>query len=179
MPGTVSKGRKNAPREAKEMDLSREPPDDHEGRRLLEIPKLWIGLIKEVRPGPYAASRMSLMAFKYAAEAAVIYHFTGKFFSPWTFLNPLLSTRMEVLQGGPRWLGWPQLVWTLHFLWVAVSMSVRRAANAGLSPWLGLVVLVPWLNCLLMLALCFAPQAPRVTWAERQSPTAPKTQKTS
>ncbi len=48
-------------------------------------------------------------------------------------------------------------MWTLPFFWVAISMSVRRAADAGHSPWVGLLVIVPLLNLLVMLLLCTFP----------------------
>jgi hypothetical protein len=40
-------------------------------------------------------------------------------------------------------------------------MSVRRAADAGLSPWLGLAFAVPVLNYFTMLGLAIAPSKPR------------------
>ncbi len=48
-------------------------------------------------------------------------------------------------------------------------MSVRRAADAGRSPWLGLAVLIPIVNLVLMLVLCLAPSAPSELWSRRDS----------
>ena len=64
------------------------------------------------------------------------------------------------------------MLWTLPFLWVSVTMSVRRAADAGKSPWLGLVVLVPLVNLIFMLAMCVVPSAQGETWSTgRRAPT--------
>lgn len=52
-------------------------------------------------------------------------------------------------------MGW--VLWTLPFLWIAVSMSIRRAAFVGYSPWLGLLVLVPVVNLITMLVLAVIP----------------------
>jgi hypothetical protein len=49
-------------------------------------------------------------------------------------------------------------------LWIAISMSVRRAADAGASPWLGLAVLVPVFNLPVMLVLAALPTSRWARW---------------
>jgi uncharacterized membrane protein YhaH (DUF805 family) len=105
----------------------------------------------------YAVSGFGLMILKYAAETGLIYYFTRDVLTPFEFLNPLRGERTRMLAAGPEWLGWALFVWTLPFVWIAFSMSVRRAADAGLSPWLGLLVLVPLLNLAVMLLLAVLP----------------------
>jgi uncharacterized membrane protein YhaH (DUF805 family) len=130
---------------------------------------LWFGLAADVGPKVYAASGFGLIALKYVVEAGLIWFFSGRFFSPLHFLNPLLSLRQEFFQPPvPDWLAWAFFFWTLPFLWVAVGMSVRRAANAGMSPWLGLIVLVPFVNFIGMLCLCFLPARPGCEWVSRR-----------
>src|SRR6476660_2672111 len=103
---------------------------------------LWFGLSFDVSRQAYAASGFGLLIFKYAVEAGILWALAGRFFSPFDFLNPLLSMRQEFFKPPvPEWLQWAFFFWTLPFLWVAVGMSVRRAANAGLSPWMVLIVL--------------------------------------
>jgi hypothetical protein len=55
-------------------------------------------------------------------------------------------------------------LWTIPFLWISVSMSIRRAADAGLSPWLGFVTLVPLVNLLFMIVLCCLPSQAGDSW---------------
>ena len=43
-------------------------------------------------------------------------------------------------------------------------MSVRRAALAGLSPWIGLTVLLPFVNFVTMILLATLPDGPRERW---------------
>lgn len=136
-------------------------PDDRiqTAKGLLE---LWFGLRKPVTQQPYILSGFGLMVVKYAIEALSIYHYTGRFYTPRDFFNPLLSVRQTFLAPpAPDWLGWALLLTTLPFLWVAVTMSVRRSIDAGLSPWLGLLVFIPGLNLLWMLLLCLFPSRPR------------------
>lgn len=129
---------------------------------------LWFGISQRVGPGAYAASGFGLMMLKYGVEALIIWFYASAFFSPLDFLNPLLSTRTEILRPAPSWVGWVLFAWTVPFLWIAVSMSVRRAADAGTSPWLGLLVLVPLINLLFMLVMCFVPTKPGEQWVARQ-----------
>ena len=46
---------------------------------------------------------------------------------------------------------------SLPFLWIGLSMSVRRAANAKLPPEMGLLFVLPYINLMLMLALKLIP----------------------
>lgn len=50
--------------------------------------------------------------------------------------------------------------WTLPFLWIGVGLSLRRAADAGRSPWLALLFFVPYVKFLLIVWLCLQPRAP-------------------
>ena len=67
------------------------------------------------------------------------------------------------------------IAWSLPFLWVGVSMTARRAWDAGLSPFFSVLLLVPGLQLLLLLALCLAPsrrpevmaRADEETWERR------------
>jgi uncharacterized membrane protein YhaH (DUF805 family) len=130
--------------------------------KLLE---LWFGVSDRVGPAVYAASGFALILFKYAVEAVLIYHYTTSIFWPWDFLNPLLSARTAILRPAPEWLPWTLFLWTLPFLWIAVTMSVRRAADAGKSPWLGMLVLIPIVNLAFMLAMCFVPTQQGEHWS--------------
>ncbi len=105
----------------------------------------------------YAAVGIGLALFKYAAEVAVFRSFAGKWLTPLEFVNPSFAARAGLLQGAPEWLGWALFVWSLPFVWIALSMSVRRAASAGQSPWLGATVLLPVVNLAVMALLALLP----------------------
>jgi uncharacterized membrane protein YhaH (DUF805 family) len=135
------------------------------------ILKTWFGVASRVDCPTYAWSGFGLMALKYGVEATAFWLFTSTFFTPWDFANPLLTTRESLLRPAPEWLPWALYLWTLPFLWISVSMSIRRAADAGLSPWVGFVVLIPLVNLLFMLLLCLWPSQPGEPW--KLSPAAP------
>ncbi|MBI3862851.1 MAG: SRPBCC family protein [Planctomycetia bacterium] len=136
---------------------------------VLWVLNLWFGFSLDVTSLAYAASGLGLMALKYGVEAGAIYSYTGRFFSPLDFLNPLLSMRQEFFKPpAPDWLAWSLFCWTLPFLWIAVSMSVRRATNAGLTAWFGLIVLVPLVNYFGMILLALLPRRAGISWANRK-----------
>jgi uncharacterized membrane protein YhaH (DUF805 family) len=87
---------------------------------------------------------------------------TGRSYAPYDFLNPLMSVRQKYFAPpAPDWMMWVIIVWSLPFLWIAVSMSVRRAVDAGKNAWFGLWVFVPFANFALMLILSLLPRVQR------------------
>ena len=133
--------------------------------------RLWFGITEPVGRRAYVLSGFGLMLFKYGIEALVIWNLASAVFLPWQFLNPVLNVRTEMLQSAPPWVAWGLFIWTLPFLWISLSMSVRRAADAGASPWLGLLVLVPLVNLVFMLAICLFPSAAMPRWSPQSGPT--------
>ena len=104
------------------------------------------------------------MVVKYAVEASSLWMINSVFLKPVDFLNPVFSIRQELVRGAPEWLGWAWFFWTLPFLWIAVTMSVRRSVCSGRSSWIGLLVLVPVVNLATMLMLtALSDRQPRKT----------------
>ena len=123
-----------------------------------------IGVSHPVTRTIYALSGGGLMLFKYGVEALVIFLLADAILTPIDFLNPLLTLRTQLLSTGPEWLPWAIYIWSLPFAWVAFSMSVRRAAVAGISPWWGFAVLVPIFNLFVMVSLATLPDAAVSRW---------------
>jgi hypothetical protein len=119
--------------------------------------RLWFLLGDPVGRREYALSGFGLMAFKYLVERVVVGQMTGLTYTPLDFVNPLVSAREQFATGAPDWFGWSWVLWTLPFLWIAVGMSIRRAFDAGISPWHGVWVLVPVANLFAMLVLASLP----------------------
>lgn len=136
-------------------------------RGLVSWLRLWFLLSDPVGRREYALSGFGLALFKYSAEALVAWFIVGQFYSPLDFVNPLISSR-AFLRGAPTWAGMAWVIWSLPFLWIAVSMSVRRALDAGISPWNGLWIFVPFVNLLLMIfILPWLPSVHRKSGLER------------
>src|SRR5438132_7452279 len=107
------------------------------------------------------------MLFKYAVDAALVWAFTHRLWTPLTYLNPLWVLREQLLRGAPAWLAPALVLWTLPFLWIGVSMTLRRAVDAGRSPWWCLLFFVPGVNYAVMLWLALLPSR-----ADRGAPAA-------
>lgn len=121
---------------------------------------LWFGLGEPVSRATYVASGVGLVVLKYAVEAGLILALTDRWLTPAAFISPSLALRAEFLDGAPEWLGWGLFLWSMPFIWIALSMSVRRAAAAGLDPWLGATVLLPLVNLATMAVLALLPDRP-------------------
>ena len=115
------------------------------------------GISGRVSQGLYAAVGFGLMLFKYGVEAATVLVQTNLFYTPLDFIVPSVVMRQHFLDSGSSWMGWALVVWSVPFLWIATTMSVRRAIDAGFSPWVGLLVVVPCVNLPTMLVLAFTP----------------------
>ncbi|HET8624835.1 MAG TPA: hypothetical protein VFM14_14825 [Gemmatimonadales bacterium] len=102
-----------------------------------------------------------LALIKFSGDAALVWLGTGRLWTPPDYLQSvplLLATRLE---GAPRWLMPGLALWTLPFLWIGVTMTLRRALDAGLNAWITLVFFVPWFNYELMALLGLLPSRPR------------------
>lgn len=116
-----------------------------------------LGLGAPVDRTTYAVTGVALAVVKYAVEAAVLWRYAGRLLSPLEFVSPSFAVRSRVLEGTPEWLPWTLFLWSMPFIWIALSMSVRRAAAAGVSPWIGAMVLLPVVNLVVMAVLACLP----------------------
>ncbi|HKD43403.1 MAG TPA: DUF805 domain-containing protein [Myxococcaceae bacterium] len=127
---------------------------------LRRLSSLLFGLSEPVNRRQYAVAGFSLMAFKYVVDAGIIYASSRTFWTPLAYLTPLESARIEAV-GKNTAVAVALAIWTLPFIWIGVSMTFRRAIDAGLPRWFGLLFLVPFVNYLLMLELCLHPSKAR------------------
>ena len=105
----------------------------------------------------YLGIGVVLMLLKYGVECSAIWLLTNRVYTPLAFVNPLASSRRQFVEGGPEGLTALWLVWTLPFVAIAVTLTIRRAIDAGKSPWWGLAILVPVLNFSVMAVLSIVP----------------------
>ena len=109
----------------------------------------------------YLKAGISLMLLKYAVDAVLIGVFGGVIWTPVDYLLPMISFNAEKIAGFPLALNIALLVWALPFIWIGVSLSVRRAIDAGIFPGVVVTFFLPFLNYLLMTALALAPSRAR------------------
>jgi len=119
--------------------------------------RLWFSFHEPVDRRTYLLHGAGLMLFKYGVDAAVMWAFVHRLWTPLAYLSPVWTLREQLLRGAPEWLAPTLVVWTLPFLWIGVSMTLRRAVDAGRSPWWGLLFFVPVVNYAVMLLLSLVP----------------------
>jgi uncharacterized membrane protein YhaH (DUF805 family) len=131
----------------------------------MSTPSFLFGLSARVARKPYIAWGLGLAVIKFALDTAVVYALTGKTWSPLGYVVPSIALREQATGHGPEamWVLLPLLA--LPFLWIGLSMSVRRAADAGVSPWFGTLFLVPLVNYLAIAVLAALPSRNEARWA--------------
>ena len=137
---------------------------------------LWFGFRAPVNRRTYLVNGLLLMGIKYGVDAVLSLLATGdRFLDPLTYLHPLVSYRFEALTGeqlsngaSPTWWMLSTIVWSLPFIWIGVSMSARRALDAGMSIWLSLLFFIPLINLLLITVLCIQSSAPPRTVSRQE-----------
>jgi uncharacterized membrane protein YhaH (DUF805 family) len=119
----------------------------------------WFSLEHKVSRKFYLLSGVGLMIFKYTIEAMVYFLIKGHFLSPFSFLSPLISStyHKELLSLADVTVLFIFALWNLPFIWIGISMSIRRAWDAGKSPWLGLLFLAPFFKYFIMCGLSLLP----------------------
>jgi uncharacterized membrane protein YhaH (DUF805 family) len=125
--------------------------------QLLRLPRLWFGFRQPVGRFDYAASGLLLFAVKIALDSVLYYSATGRAWSPLSYMDPRYSLRFDRVPLSEQWVIWVLAVAMLPFLWIGVSMTVRRCLDAGLPPIWSLLFFVPAVNYLMMVLLCFLP----------------------
>ena len=123
----------------------------------MNLVKMLFGLDASVNQRTYVTAGIGLALLKYAIDFIVVFVATGKYWSLFAYLSPLIVLRSESLRPAPELLLWGMAAYALPFAWVGFSMSVRRAADAGRTPWLGVLFLLPGVNWLVILFLSLQP----------------------
>ena len=127
---------------------------------MADLFRFWFGWVTPVGRRRYFVHGAGLMLFKYLSDAAIVGLATGLPWTPADYFNPLLTTRLQALGPDSDLLALMLAIWTLPFLWIGVSLTMRRAIDAGGSAWAALVFFIPGFNYLLMLGLSLAPSRP-------------------
>ena len=120
----------------------------------------WFTLEKPIGRRAYFTHGFGLALLKYAVDAALIAAFIGVFWTPLDYLTTGASLSSSKLAHAPTALLALLALWTLPFFWIGETMSIRRAVDAGLTPWVALLFFVPLINYVFMLVMSVLPTAP-------------------
>jgi uncharacterized membrane protein YhaH (DUF805 family) len=114
--------------------------------RLARLLRFWFTFDSPVSRRQYLANGAGLMAVKYGVDAALVWLLARQLWTPWDYLTTGADFAHSKLAGAPGVL-LPLLgLWTLPFLWIGLTMTLRRALDAGRSAWFALLFFVPVAN---------------------------------
>jgi uncharacterized membrane protein YhaH (DUF805 family) len=133
--------------------------------------RLWFTFEHRVDRRTYLVSGLALAALKYAGDLLLVWSATGRLWSLRDYLSPVHTLVSAKLAGAPPALLPVLALWALPFLWVGISMSMRRALDAGRSAWSSLLFFVPGVSYAYMALMCALPSRPasaRHSWARDQ-----------
>lgn len=136
-------------------------PRDHEFNERMQNLKRWLQLCftfeRRVTRSDYLRAGVLLALIKFAGDTLMVFAATGKFWAPTDYFSPvhaLVSTR---LADAPLPLLPMLAIWALPFVWVGITMSMRRALDAGAPAWWALCFFVPGISYLFIFAMCVMP----------------------
>jgi uncharacterized membrane protein YhaH (DUF805 family) len=135
----------------------------------LALPDLFRGKGRLTRR-EYLTAGLMLMVFKYVIDATAIFLVAHVVWTPWDYLFPLLGTHGGKVSNFPSWFQLSLLIWTLPFIWIGVTLMLRRAVDAGRSPAWCSAFFIPILSYAVMLWLAALPSAPAAPERERSDP---------
>ena len=122
------------------------------------------GLRSRVSRRQYLLWGLLLAALKFAIDTGIVYGFTKKTWSPLGRRYPSAALRDGSVGSVPGSMHVLLVVAAMPFLWIGVTMSVRRAADAGISPWVGVGFLVPIVNYVTIAVLSVLPTKVGARW---------------
>ena len=139
-------------------------------KRVTQLLRFWFTFDAPVSRRTYFVHGAALMVVKYAVDFTLIWTLARQLWTPWDYLTTGADFAHSKLAGAPGAL-LPLLgLWTLPFLWIGLTLTLRRALDAARSAWIALLFFVPLLNYVLMATLCVLPTRP----ARGEAPPAPR-----
>ncbi len=133
--------------------------------------RILFGVTGRVTRREYLTAGLMLMVFKYVIDATAIFLVSHVIWTPWDYLFPLIGAHGGKVGVFPGWLQLALLAWTLAFIWIGVTLMLRRAVDAGRSPAWCSAFFIPLFNYAVMLWLAALPSAPTTQERQRPDPT--------
>ena len=127
---------------------------------MVRLVRLWFAFDTHVGRRDYLVSGLLLAARKLLGDSTILWLATGRLWDAGYYLQPVRTLLTIALADAPSYVVPLLAAWTLPFLWVGVTLSVRRAIDAGLSPWTGLLFFAPFVNYVYFAIVSVLPSAP-------------------
>ncbi|WP_394835845.1 DUF805 domain-containing protein [Pendulispora rubella] len=125
---------------------------------------LLFGMQRRVSRRAYLGWGAALAALKIGVDTAVVLAMAGTFWSPLAYILPSVTIRQHDVASGSGAMHALLALWALPFAWIGLTMSIRRAVDAGQSPWIGTLFLVPIVNYMMIAILGAMPSKGQMRW---------------
>lgn len=127
---------------------------------LRSLLRFWFTFEVPVSRASYLRHGAALMAAKYTGDVLLVVTATGGWWTPVDYLRSVPFLMATTFDGAAPFLAPALALWTLPFMWIGITMTMRRLMDAGGSAWLSLLFFVPLLNYGLMVVLSALPTSP-------------------
>ena len=124
----------------------------------------------------YLEHGVALALAKYAVDAALIWAFANVLWTPIDYVVAGFSLEQSKLGAVPVALQIALALWTAPFFWIGLSLSARRARDAGVTPWIAQLFFVPVLNYVYIAAMSLAPSRTRAPSVNPETKRTPETE---
>jgi uncharacterized membrane protein YhaH (DUF805 family) len=139
----------------------------------MDAARLLFGLRERVDRRAYVTWGIALATAKFLLDTGIVYAFTGHLWSPLGYVIPSITLRQAAEGPAPQVMLVVQCLGALPFLWIGLSMSIRRAADSSLSPWVGALFVVPVVNYAMIAVLACVPTRPEPPRSKGEAPPLP------
>ena len=123
--------------------------------------RFWFTFEERVDRNTYVVHGLALMALKIAVDVTLVRLGSGEWWSPLDYSRFSAALSELDARGGPQWLGPSLFLWMLPFVAIGAMLTLRRALDAGISPWFAAIFFVPIANYAMMAILSILPSAER------------------
>jgi uncharacterized membrane protein YhaH (DUF805 family) len=120
-----------------------------------------------VKRGIYVTVGIALAVLKYFGDTLLIWFGTRQIWKPTDYLHIIHSFSSGKLSLTDNWLVLALLLWTIPFVWVGVTLTMRRALDAGWPPSICFLFFVPFAGYALIASLCLWPSSQKYMLNER------------
>lgn len=128
-------------------------------RKLL---RFWFTADDRVDRRTYLEQGVALALVKYAVDAALIWVFAHVLWTPVDYVIAGLSLERSKLADVPVALQIALALWTAPFFWIGLSLSARRARDAGVTPWIAQLFFVPVVNYVFIAIMTLVPSRQKI-----------------
>lgn len=126
-----------------------------------DLIRFWFSFDAPVGRRSYLLHGVALTALKVGGDVALVRAAAGVWWFPPDYVRVLGDITALTREGAADWLPWALAAWMVPFVVIGSLLTLRRALDAGASPWLTTFFFVPVANYALIAVLCLLPTRPR------------------